>query len=407
MKSRLEFVTVAFIVLFHVLLFIIAAKRSHGLITNFRSYFTDVWNVIDLFIIVMSFCCIILFSYRIVLVGEFLESLKYARKNEFISFDHLFVIEDILSVVAGLLVCITTIRLWKLLRFAQVFQKLERILLYSVSPLAVLFCCQLIIIVAFGVSGYILFGRQTSYFKSVVASIVSLFYISLNLYQSFDYSILTNAIGSLGNMYHIFFMFTTFTIYTLYVTAIILGCEKSDEYFSNKEVGYSVWDFLKEELFCFVNSFNIWKLNGSTSEEITTAKVYPKENAIRYENCVRIPTRIMQAMKAVVKVVLANGEIDFETTKNMVEKVRLLEAQPVTDDGEKNELFLAIQDESGEQLLIDDRKLLEMERVVQQLFGKEEIVAADPRVHRFREIERLINAVRKAYKSINVTEKDT
>lgn len=409
-KSQMQFMTVVFIITFHILLLVIAFKKANGLISDFKSYFRDVWNVIDLFIIAMSLSCIVMFNHRTVLVGDFLTKLKYAPKNHFISFDHLFEIEDGLNIVAGLLVCITTIRLWKLLRFAQVFKKLERILLYSLLSLAVLFFCQVVIILGFGIGGFVLFGGQVSYFKSVWISVCSMFYISLNLYQSFDHNTLGDVKGSLGNMYYIFFMFITFTNYTLYVTAIMLGCELSEEYFSKKKVGYTVWNFLDEELQYY---WNILKVNpdAGKSSFLSTRKlkVYPKRNATRYDNCVTVSFRTMQAMKAVAKVVLAsiianqeNKEVDFELIADAVTKFRWYENEELYSLEEDKELFFVTKDDDDKRILIDNKDLVRMAYIVQQLLERREIEASEPCVERFEKIEKSLDAISERIKNINI-----
>lgn len=403
-----------FIFAFHILLLIIVFKKFFGLISGVKAYFKDFWNIADLFIIALSLSCITLFSYRIVLVREFLTKLKYAKKNEFIGFGHLFQLEDGLNVAAGILVCLTTIRLWKLLRFAQIFQKLERILIYSIQPLFVLFCCQLLIILGFGICGFILFGSQSNYFRGVWNSICSLFYISLNLYKSFDYSILGNTRGFIGNMYYILFMFITFTIYTLYVTAIIIGCGMSEEYFTNKRETYTVWTFLREQFFYYLDIFGIklrddlWE-NARLDKMKVKSHVFPKRNSVRYADGVSVPKLTMAAMEAVAKAVVTNMTLsendqpDFDVMADAVQKVRVMEyAKRELMLLEGNELFFVTKDEDGKRDLTDNRILVAMARIVRQLVDETRIEDAPICLPRFNEIHRALFVMCRLLENIHV-----
>lgn len=379
-ESQLEYVTVFFVTIFHVLLLLIVIRKFYGLIASVTQYFRDFWNIIDIVIIVMSVTCIALFAYRIRLVGDFLMALKYAKRNQFITFDHLFHIEDVLNVVAALLLCITTVRLWKLLRFARMFLKLEQIIVFSFVPLAALFLCQVVLVLGFASCGCLLYGTQSSYFKGILASICSLFYISLNLYKSFDYEVLISTQGLLGNIYYILFMFITFTIYTLYVTVIIMGCEMSDDYFSNMKQEYTVYDFLREEILYFTELFkiNMMRPRLRAGGENNKPKVYPKEDSIRYGNCMKTSQRKMEAMRTVAKAVVWNSRSrkrpsNFGLMLDVVATMNLLDME----EDDKEMFFVVSKD--GKRKLVDDLRLLQMERVVRKLLqGEMEVVEQAP-----------------------------
>lgn len=343
----------------------------------------------DIVIILMSLSCIILFSYRIRLVRDFLTNLKYAKRNEFINFDHLFHIEDALNIVAGVLVCITTVRLWKLLRFAQIFLKMERIILYSIVPLMALFLCQVVLILAFSVSGYLLFGNQSFYFKGIWVSVCSLFYISLNLYKRFDYSVLSRTRGLLGDVYYILFMFTTFTIYTLYVTAIIMGCEMSDKYFSTKKQEYTMQDLLKEEFRSFADlvKIRIKKERLRAGGDNETAKVY------------QISLEKLNVMRLIALAVLRKQKhTDFDLMAAIILKMRALE------NGDEQNVKFLITSEG----LVEKRKLMEMERIVRILTGsqeKQKVRDASSCIESMRRINKSLNVMLNIVKHINVINK--
>lgn len=404
MKSQLQYVTIFFILAFHLVLLTIVSRKTFKLIENFKQYFNDFWNVTDIFIILSSFACITLFAYRTELVRQFLIRVKYAKKNEFINYDSLFHVEDALNVIASILVCVTTIRMWKLLRFGQMFLKLEGIIACSAKPLAALFLCQMILISASAVCGYLLFGAHSSYFKGTWLSICSLFYISLNLYKRFDYNVLTETQGRLGSFYYATFMFATFTVYTLYVTAVIMGCSLSENYFSNKQTAYSVQDFLKEETWYYANLIGVKMKHErlrAGKEESDSPKVFPKDDSERYGKFIETTRPRMEAMRSIVKATFVNRRVcnynrpDYLLMEEVVRKLA-----SINGDGGSSEKFLIAN--SGRKVqLIDDAKILLMEIIVAELLGAK-FPAAHVCIERFNSISEAFNVVIDIIKNIRI-----
>lgn len=410
LKSQMGLVVVFSVIMFHVLLVVIAVRKSYNLIMGFKTYFKDFWNLVDIFIVLLSVICIVLFNYRTSLVADFLKQLQYARKNEFVSYDHLFYMEDVLNVIAAFLVCITTIRLWKILRFAQMFQKLEQIVIFSFFPLLTLFLFQVILILGFGVCGYLLFGSQSSYFKNVWSSFCSLFFISLNVYQDFDYNVLSKSKGSLGCLYYYCFMFIIFTIYTLYITAIMLGSTNAEEYFSAKRSTYTLKDYLKDEFIYFsrifgfkTNEEDLWKLELQTMQQ---KQIYPKRKSERYGNCVKTTIRRMKAMEAITKAFLSKSIIgvtdarkDYTLMENVMQKMRLLDMDMET---EGNYLFFTERDDDDNKIFVKNESLLKMRRITERLIGQKEVFDAPDCVEYLNEIKNSLYIIHEAFRHIHV-----
>lgn len=241
----------------------------------------------DIIIIVMSLFCILLFMYRITLVGHFLKQLETRRHNEFIDYFWLFDLEDMLSALAGLLVCIATVRLWKLLRFGVKFIVLEKTLIHSAFPLLCMMLYQLVFLLAFGFVGYLLFGAYSRDFKDTSKAINSLTFHSLGLFN-LDYKLLSDIHGVIGVLYYSLYMIVTTTIYTLYVTVIIMAYEEISMEFSNPR-RYTVQRFVKDELLCV---YDLWRarsrgrrLRAGGDDVQEWDKIYPKADEFRYADC--------------------------------------------------------------------------------------------------------------------------
>lgn len=375
----------------------------------------------DLFIIVLSFVWIIMFTYRTSLVSSLTTKLQHVKKNEFINYQHLFVIEDGLNAVAGILLCLTTMRLWKLLRLGQVFQKLELAVIYSMVPLLLLFFCQLITMLGFACSGYILFGSHSRYFNGISNAMCTLFYLSLRLYKSFDYRVFS---GVFGTLYYILFVIVTVTIYIMYAVIIIFARFKCEEYHSKKKVITSArgWTFLREELLYYWNILGLsmlFKKRDMQSDDYfrtsRPAHVHPKRNATRYRNCTHVSTRTMEAMEAVVKATIINSlsdknsddEPDYELMEDVVKKMRLMEEEKERGFERSNELFLVTKDRKADKReLVDDRELRTMKNITEQMYPGVEVEDAPPCADQFKEIKRSLNVIRKTFENIHVTLQD-
>lgn len=362
---ELEMATLAAFVAFLIVLLLMTFKKAYGLVKSYKSYLKSIWNIMDIAIIIMSVSCIILFMYRVTLVGRFLKQLEVRKHNEFIDYFWLFDLDDILSALAGLLVCIATVRLWKLLRFGVKFIVLEKTIINSAFPLLCMMLYQLVFLLAFGFVGYLLFGSYSLDFKDPSKAINSLTFHSLNLYR-LDYELLTGIHGHIGVIYYSLFMVVTTTIYTLYVTVIIMAYEETSMEFSNQR-RYTVQRFIKEELMCL---YDLWRarargrrLRAGGDTEPEFEKVYPKTDEFRYADCYATSKNKMKAMNIVARSIIATkvlrGQPDTALMRDAVHS--LFRRDAPTDV--KSERFLQTT-EGGHVVLVDDKRLCQMEVIV-------------------------------------------
>lgn len=409
---ELEIATLAAFMAFMVVLLIMIFKKAYGIVKSYKTYLKSFWNIMDLIIIAMSIFCILLFMYRITLVGHFLKQLEVSRNNEFIDYSWLFDLDDMLSVLAGLLVCIATIRLWKLLRFGIKFIILEKTIIYSAFPLLCMMLYQLVFLLAFGFVGYLLFGPYSRDFKDTTKAINSLTFHSLNLY-SLDYKSLSDAHGSIGIFYYSFYMIVTTTIYTLYVTVIIMAYEESSMEFSSQR-RYTVQRFLKDELL-YVH--DLWRarskrrrLRAGGDADQEWEKIYPKADDVRYADCYAITKKRMNAMNNVAKSIIATKILHSKPdVVLMKDTVRSLFDRDGPQDL-KSERFLQA-NEGGDIVLVDDKRLCQMEVTVSKMLNVSEKQKPAPKyfeakvtTERFDNILESLKVISSILKSVNIAE---
>ncbi|CAG2061145.1 unnamed protein product [Timema podura] len=90
-----------------------------------REFFKSWWNIIDIIIIALGFSAILFYFFRSIYVSSLVKMLEAADGNEFVSFFFAVQYDFLLTVLIAILVCLSTGRLWKLLRFGESFRTVE------------------------------------------------------------------------------------------------------------------------------------------------------------------------------------------------------------------------------------------------------------------------------------------
>lgn len=351
---------------FIVMLTILIIKLTHRLIRKRKLLLKDVWHVVDIFIIVMSLVCLGLYVARSEVVNMFLSRLEKARHNEFVNYFHLMYTERTLTMVAAVLVFLSTLRLWKLMRFLVIVKVVERTLLLSAPALMGLFLCQLIFVLACSFYGIFKYGNRSFDFRSIANSIPNLFIISLNFYQDFDFAVLR---GGMGYIYYLMFMLVTLGIYTIYIAIITISYADAQFYYSNEEE-YNVVNYVREQCEYYIEMLKIkcrrFRLRGGTRKDITHHKVFPKNDEFRYANCVTLPSNKMDAMCFVAKCVVRNmRSIKPGITEKDADLIKHTVTNLFREDAEDKEIFFKSNVAGERSKFVDDRVMVRMERIVE------------------------------------------
>lgn len=133
----------------------------------------NIWNMVDLVIIILNILIIILLLWSEAIVNDLSFRLETAYKTEFIHFDGLENLRKWVRVLLGLLVGLTTLRLWKILQFGRVFQILSTAL-YTALPTIIstsLMC--LIFILGFSIAMAIINGNNSLNMVGFIPSLIT------------------------------------------------------------------------------------------------------------------------------------------------------------------------------------------------------------------------------------------
>lgn len=140
---------------------------------NDPSKMRSIWYIMDLIVIILNVSVIILFIVRSYLTITMLKRLEGANKLEFLDFRRATRLHNMTADVCGLLICLTTLRIWKIMQFSTVFQTFTKTLYAAWGALAATTIVIFIILMAFGIAFTIINGNNSAHFLHLFKTIIS------------------------------------------------------------------------------------------------------------------------------------------------------------------------------------------------------------------------------------------
>ncbi|KAL3267693.1 hypothetical protein HHI36_006825 [Cryptolaemus montrouzieri] len=360
---------------FTFIVLILSVRTVLRIIKTKTWYARDIWHVVDLSLIVISVVWIILYFKKLQLMQYFAKELQEKQSKEFIDYFGMVRTEAWLNILAGFLICVTTIRLWKLLRFAKIFRMVERTFVYSFSSLVYMFIYYTICCIAFGIAVFVFLGTKTIHFKDSYTIMKTFLLITIGGMKASDLNIDQNQHG-LGYVFYTVFNIFTLFIKTIFIAIIIVNYLKAQEFSFEEKLDYTMKDYvierygiLKRLVYIWVRKFRL-KAGGAKNdkEELVT----PKSNDVRYMNCVKTYSNRMKAMACVAKCVLlrrlkgqmmdeSDHALMMRTVKNLCNK-KQGDAELFFTHGTKEEGYS----------LVEDRRIRLVETVVKRMLESPE-----------------------------------
>ncbi|XP_067952037.1 polycystin-2-like isoform X2 [Watersipora subatra] len=180
-------------------------------------YFTDLWNWLDILIIIISLICVAFNCYRTYEVDHKLAGLL-AEPDVFGDFEFLSYWQNYFNYGIALAVFLAWIKVFKYVSFNKTMTQLTSTLGKAKKDVVGFLVMFFIIFFAFAQLGYLLFGTQVRDFSNLPYALLTLFRIILG---DFDFHELESAQRILGPLYFIFFVFFVFFVLLNMFLAII------------------------------------------------------------------------------------------------------------------------------------------------------------------------------------------
>ncbi|XP_001985625.2 polycystic kidney disease 2-like 2 protein [Drosophila grimshawi] len=133
----------------------------------------SMWTKLDLIIFVLNITVIILVSVQEFMVSQLLAKVESSSKLEFLDFRMPTRLHEWTRNMLGFLVCLTTMRLWRVLQFASVFQLFASTLYSAWQALASTAMIILTFLVGFGIAVVTINGNNADSFSQLFKSIIS------------------------------------------------------------------------------------------------------------------------------------------------------------------------------------------------------------------------------------------
>jgi hypothetical protein len=365
-QNEVQKITALFFVLFVLWVFVLSFKQTKGLIQKFRTFYKDVWFLVDFLIVLMSVVCIGLFILRMRSIGHYLDVLEKVKHNEFLNYFYLFYLEDFLKMFAATLVCIATVRLWKFLRFAMMFRVLERTLSMSVAPILSISLVFFVVVVGTSMAFVLLYGNYFDNIHTIVKTMRLLVTMSfkaseVSMSKFIDYPLAVFLFVVYGIILQIFFL--------IYIIIIVMAYSQAQMVFSTEVATYNIKHYVQEQV-RYIPKFIKYKYTRLKAGQAHQDKVEAKPDKFVYSGSFSVPTARMTTMKYIMKCVIRNMKPKTKHTLtthdvNMMSglgRQLLLKSQV-----EEVEVFFKGRIKGKKILLIDEDRIFKIAKIVNLL----------------------------------------
>ncbi|XP_023298662.2 polycystic kidney disease protein 1-like 3 [Lucilia cuprina] len=236
-------------------------------------FFKSAWNWVDLVIVILNVILLIFVIIREYYVLYVMKTFVLANKLEYVDFRVACVFDYTATVTLGLLICLASIRIWKILQFSSIFRIFNRTLYTSTVPLISTVLVIHIFISAVGLAAQILNGSYTENFSRYLKSVTSIMSFSFGFNSRSSPNDLSHGGGVLGFILYLILMFVVaIFLINMFITLICdhfsNAREERDQESPDK---LTYWQFLLME-YSGIKEFFIENLPSLYREQNKTVK---------------------------------------------------------------------------------------------------------------------------------------
>ncbi|ALC46857.1 brv1, partial [Drosophila busckii] len=139
-----------------------------------RSKIRSMWIKMDLIIFALNFLVIVCVILQSALLSSMSKRLEGSNKLDFVDFRRPARLNALNNILYGFLICITTLRIWKILQFSNLFKIFTRTLYLAWKPLAITGIIIFITLMSFSIVAATINGNNSENFVRPFQSIISL-----------------------------------------------------------------------------------------------------------------------------------------------------------------------------------------------------------------------------------------
>ncbi|NXA08052.1 PK2L1 protein, partial [Sapayoa aenigma] len=215
--SAWDFFIVACEIVFCVFIFYYVVEETLELRIHKLQYFTSIWNILDVVVILLSIVAVGFHIFRTIEVNRLLgELLKHP--NTYADFEFLAFWQTQYNNMNAVNLFFAWIKIFKYISFNKTMTQLSSTLARCAKDILGFAIMFFIVFFAYAQLGYLLFGTQVENFSTFVKCIFTQFRIILG---DFDYNSIDNANRVLGPIYFVTYVFFVFFVLLNMFLAII------------------------------------------------------------------------------------------------------------------------------------------------------------------------------------------
>uniref|UniRef100_A0A8C0GKI8 Polycystin 2 like 1, transient receptor potential cation channel n=1 Tax=Chelonoidis abingdonii TaxID=106734 RepID=A0A8C0GKI8_CHEAB len=241
--STWDFFIVACEIIFCIFIFYYVVEEILELRIHRLQYFTSVWNILDVVVILLSIVAIVFHIFRTIevnrLMGELLRHPDIYADFEFLAFW-----QTQYNNMNAVNLFFAWIKIFKYISFNKTMTQLSSTLARCAKDILGFAIMFFIVFFAYAQLGYLLFGTQVENFSTFIKCIFTQFRIILG---DFDYNAIDNANRVLGPIYFVTYVFFVFFVLLNMFLAIINDTySEVKEELSNQKNELQLSDILKQ-----------------------------------------------------------------------------------------------------------------------------------------------------------------
>ncbi|RZC33627.1 polycystin-2-like, partial [Asbolus verrucosus] len=370
---------------FILIVFVFTMKILRRLWKGKLFFLKDLWILVDLVIVGMSYGCFVLYIHRAELVKTFLETMRKAKKNEFVNYFNMFHEDLSFHLVAAFLVFVSTIRLWKLCRFATVFKIMEKTIVLSLYSILIILLGYAIFMTAFTIFAHMLFGSLFGGFKDIRDTLVTLFLQSMGLNKQFDATVLIDTYPLLWGMFYSVFMIMNLLFFTVYIAIMVICHYEAQKLDSGEDDFNNFKKFLFKELIYYKTLAKVTaaRLSGGANSKKPKHYVTAKHDDIRYAKCLLLDVNKISMMSCIAAYSLRMESLSEEEKFSLMTRIG-----QCSRDSDKTDFFFGEKSERNKTTIVYDGRLKKMAAVVEWILKGDEKKARYMKLKYNREVDR-------------------
>lgn len=195
-------------------------------------FFRSKWNLLELAIIIISWCALSVFVKRTVLGARDIYYYQ-EHKDECVSFDETATADSVLGYLIAFLVLLSTVKLWHLMRLNPKLNMITSTLQRAWGDISGFITVILVMFLAYSIATNLIFGWKLSSYKTLLDSAKTMVSLQLGIFnyeEVLDYNPILGSflIGSC-------IIFMTFVVLNLFISVILVAFSEEQKHHQASE----------------------------------------------------------------------------------------------------------------------------------------------------------------------------